>query len=185
VKNLTSMRNITSSFTSTTLFAFLACLICCAPKAVVTERPTVVYVVRHAEKLDPADQNSPLSAAGHERAAALSTTLARSGVQRIYATTLQRTQQTVAPLATLLDIAPVVLEPGAVEDLVMRITSGDRGLVVLVAGHSNTVPRIVQGLSGIAVDGIPEERFDRLFKVMIPPDGAATVEELRYGAPTP
>ncbi len=112
-------------------------------------------------------------------------TLSKAGVQRIYATLKLRTQQTVAPLAKELGLEPVLLDPNAVEELVARIKAEDSGRVVLVAGHSNTVPAIVKGLSGTEVDGIPEERFDRLFKVIIAPDGTATVEELRYGVPTP
>ncbi len=146
---------------------------------------TTIYVVRHAEKLDPTDPDTPLSPAGEERAQALSSTLAKAGVQRVYATTRKRTQQTVAPLAALRRLEVEVLEPGAVEQLVARIKTEDVGRVVLVAGHNNTVPTIVQALSGKAIDGIPEERFDRLFKVTIAPDGATTLEELRYGAPTP
>lgn len=168
-----------------TWLALLAFFICCAPKAVVQGQPTVVYVVRHAEKLDPADGNSPLSPAGEERARALARTLNDGGVQRIYATTLQRTQQTVAPLAEQLGLEPILLQPGATDELVARIKADDRGMVVLVAGHSHTVPGIVEGLSGVAVDGIPDGRFDRLFKVTIASDGRSALEELRYGPPTP
>ncbi|MBL0126844.1 MAG: histidine phosphatase family protein [Flavobacteriales bacterium] len=146
---------------------------------------TTIYVVRHAEKLDPADPDTPLSPEGEARARDLASTLARAGVQRIYATTRLRTQQTVAPLAQQRNLVPVILEPAATEELVARIKADDRGMVVVVAGHNNTVPVIVQGLSGVVVDGIPEDRFDRLFKVTIAPDGKATMEELRYGVPTP
>lgn len=156
-----------------------------APTAQAEPRPTVVYVVRHAEKLDPSARDSPLSAEGMERAEALALTLVKSGVQAIYATTLLRTQQTVAPLAERKDLTPVLLDPGATEELVRRIRTEHEGQVVLVAGHSNTVPGIVRALSGADIDGIPEERYDRLFKVTLAADAAATVEELRYGKPTP
>ncbi len=157
----------------------------CAPRAMAQQPVTTIYVVRHAEKLDPSDGNSPISPVGQERARALDIKLAKSGVERIYATTLQRTQQTVAPLADRLGVQPVLLEPGATDELVARILADDRGMVVLVAGHSNTVPGIVKALSGIEVGGIPEDRFDRLFKVVLAADAEPTVEELRYGAPTP
>ena len=146
--------------------------------------PATVILVRHAEKLDPMDRDSPLSPAGMERAEALADTLARTGVQVIHATTLQRTQQTVAPLAEREGLRPVLLDPGATEELVRLIRSGNEGQVVLVAGHNNTVPTIVRALSGADIGAIPENRYDRLFKVTIAGD-AATVEELRYGKPTP
>lgn len=146
---------------------------------------TTVYVVRHAEKLDPNDPESPLSPTGEERAEELARTLAKSGVQKIYATIKQRTQQTVAPLAAARDLEIIALLPDATTDLVAFILNEDRGRTVVVAGHSNTVPEIVKGLSGITVDGISEEQFDRLYKVELPQDGAPTVSVQRYGAETP
>lgn len=170
------------------VFALCCCLgmlMQCAPRVAAQSAVTTVYVVRHAEKLDPADGDSPISPVGEERAQALSVYLARAGVERIYATTLRRTQQTVAPLAARIDATPVVLDPFATEDLVRSIRTEDTGKVVLVAGHSNTIPGIIKALSGLEIDGIPEERFDRLYKVVLPPDGKNTVEELRFGVETP
>lgn len=145
---------------------------------------TTIYVVRHAEK-KTSDYDTPLSAAGEQRAQALAQKLAEAGVQRIYATTLQRTQQTVGQLAQRLALDVAVLEPNAVDSLVRRIKTEERGRVVLVAGHNNTVPVIVQGLSGRTVDPIPEHVFDRLYRVELPDDGPAVVTLLHYGEPTP
>ncbi len=157
----------------------------CAPRSVAQPPMTTVYVVRHAEKLEPANPDSPLSPEGEARAQELAKTLGKAGVQHIHVTSKWRTQQTAAPLAKQLDLELLIMEPGAVTELVAHIRAEDQGRVVLVVGHSNTVPDIVMALSGTDVGGIPEERFDRLFKVVIAPDGKSTVEELRYGAPTP
>lgn len=159
----------------------------CASTAATAQKGgmTTVYVVRHAEKLDPSDPESLLSPAGEARAQELARTLADAGVQKIYATTKARTQQTVAPLAAERDIEIIALLPDATEDLIGFIRTDDRGKVVLVAGHSNTVPAIVKGLSGQTVDGLSEEQFDRLFKVEIPAEGEPKVTVLRYGTPTP
>jgi broad specificity phosphatase PhoE len=145
---------------------------------------TTIYVVRHAEKLN-SDADTPLSEAGEQRAVDLATRLADAGVERIYATTLQRTQGTVARVAAAAGVEVKVLEPAAVDGLVALIQADDRGRVVLVAGHSNTVPAIVQALSGQAVEDIPEHVFDRLYRVDLPAKGAASVTLLQYGVPTP
>lgn len=158
---------------------------CAAQKpSTAAQEMTTIYVVRHAEKLT-SDFDTPLSLAGEQRAQALAEKLAEGGVQRIYATTRQRTQQTVRPLAERLKLDVVVMEPNAIDSLVRRIKKEDAGHVVLVAGHNNTVPSIVQGLSGSAVDAIPENVFDRLYRVELPAKGSATVTLLHYGAPTP
>ena len=158
----------------------------CAAQTSTSSSPnrTTVYVVRHAEKLDTSS-DTPLSSVGEERATALADRLGDANVQRIYATTLLRTQQTVDVLAKRLDLVPALVEPEAIVELVARIKAEDRGKVVLVAGHSNTVPAIVQGLSGKTIDAIPESQFDRLYRVVIEENGSAEVEVLQYGAATP
>lgn len=169
-------------------FLALSALFGCASHpatSVVQEGATIVYLVRHAEKLDPHDPDTPLSPVGEQRAKDLSTTLAKSGVRTIYATDRKRTQQTVAPLAALRGIEVNVLRAEDTAGLVERITTQDKGNVVVVAGHSNTVPGIVQALSGITVDGLSEEQFDRLFKVVLPAEGTPEVTVLRYGVETP
>jgi len=168
-------------------FAITAMLfIGCTSTSMTTSVPamTTIYVVRHAEKLTT-DHDTPLSPLGEARAKDLAEKLADAGVQRVYATTLQRTQQTVGPLAEARGLGIITMEPTAVDSLVHRIKTTDRGMVVLVVGHNNTVPAIVQGLSGQAVDPIPENVFDRLYRVELPEDGAAVVTLLSYGTPTP
>ena len=55
-----------------------------------------------------------------------------------------RTHQTVAPLAAQLGLEP--REVAAPAELIHQVLSGSGGEVVLVAGHSNTVPEIINGL---------------------------------------
>lgn len=171
---------------STFLVLAALCLFArCAPRAMPPPTHTTVFIVRHAEKQDASDPDSRLSAAGHARARELADRLKDEDVRYIYATTKVRTQETVAPLAQLRGITPVVLDPYALEELAVGIRTLAPGSAVLVAGHSNSVPDIVQRLSGQAVEAIPEHCFDRLYKVTMPRDGAATLEVLRFGAPTP
>ncbi|MFZ1331289.1 MAG: phosphoglycerate mutase family protein [Flavobacteriales bacterium] len=146
---------------------------------------TIVYVVRHAEKADASDPDTPLSNAGIVRAEALARKLANENVSRIYATTLQRTQQTVSPLAKAIGVTIVPLEPHDIGELVRRIKTDDKGTVIVVAGHSNTVPGIVQALNGTVVDPIEESQFDRLYKVVLSADGTSRVDLLHYGTGTP
>lgn len=54
--------------------------------------------------------NPPLTQDGHLQAEAVGTSLADAGISAIFATPLQRTQQTAAPLARALNIAPVIVE---------------------------------------------------------------------------
>ena len=52
--------------------------------------------------------------------------------------------------------------------------------VVLVVGHSNTVPAILKSLGHAPVVTVGEEDFDNLFIVTTQPSGAPTVVHLKY-----
>ena len=55
--------------------------------------------------------------------------------------------------------------------------------VVLVVGHSNTVPDLVAALCGCATDAMDETEYDRMSIVRFDADGRARLKVQRYGAP--
>ncbi len=150
-------------------------------------RPTVVYLVRHAEKAPSADNNPPLSEAGVRRAEALARTLGDAGVTAIYTTQFKRTTDTAAPLSARTGIAVTPLEvnhnnPQAyVEQLARDIAAKHGGKIVLVVSHSNTLPLIVERLSGKTVPAIRDDEYANLFVVTLPTQGAAATVRVQYG----
>lgn len=149
---------------------------------------TVVLVVRHAEKASDAE-DSPLADAGTQRAQALADAAADAGVAAIYTTQFRRSHETAAPLSQKAGVAvteaPVNLSnPGDYgRALAREILEKHAGQTVLVVAHANTVPLIIEGLSGRAGVGEGSEYQD-LFVVTIPPNGPARVLKARYGAPS-
>jgi phosphohistidine phosphatase SixA len=145
--------------------------------------PAVVLVVRHAEKeLLPKD-DPPLTAAGRERATELARVVeawTAGGVplRGVFASEVKRTQETLAPLAASTRIAVSVVAAKDTDGLVKQILAVDGGIVV-VAGHSNTLPARL-GALGAAGIMIADSEFDRLFAVTQPGPDARWVE-LRYG----
>ncbi|MGH7476720.1 MAG: SixA phosphatase family protein, partial [Longimicrobiales bacterium] len=152
---------------------------------------TTVIVVRHAERAAGDDADPPLSEAGHERARALLDVAARAGVEAVYTTQYRRTRETAVPLATALgvDITIVEVQPGQGEqharELAQRILNEQRGRVVLVVGHSNTAPLIVQALGAGPVPQLGESAYDNLYLVTVLRDGTARLIHARYGAQDP
>jgi broad specificity phosphatase PhoE len=57
-----------------------------------------IYIVRHAERLDQS-ADTPLSAAGHQRAKDLAEKLGKENIDSIFVSNYQRTRQTAQPLA--------------------------------------------------------------------------------------
>lgn len=138
-----------------------------------------LVVIRHAERLD-ATQNSPLSAAGLERAKVLASILRDLGVKAVYATQWQRTQQTVRPLADLLGVEVSVSKSDDVKDLIGQLKGKHANDIVVVAAHSDTVPEILAAYGYARGLTIGHDEYDNLFVVVPKGAGPATVLRLRY-----
>ena len=139
----------------------------------------MVYVVRHGEKLD--DSKDPvLSPTGEARAARLAGLLAASGVKTIYTTQYRRTILLAAPLARKLDITPNIMPAADTAALVKKIKSHGPDDIVLVVGHSNTVPEILKALGHAGEIKIEETDFDNLFVLVPRTAGAPALVRLKY-----
>lgn len=146
---------------------------------------TTVIVVRHAEKnIEPGNPDPDLSPAGQTRAQEIARIFGDSGVQAIYATQYKRTQQTVAPLSAHVGVPVVTVDAKQSTELAKRILSNNRGQTVFIVGHNNTVPEIVNILSGENFPIIPESEYDNMFIVTMYRFGKAKVLKVKYGAPT-
>ena len=177
-----------------TLALVLCFAACAAPQsarvAPVTAGATTVVVVRHAEKSTDDPRDPSLSAAGQERAVALSDVLKQAGVTDIYVTQYKRTRQTAELLAKQAGISilerPITSANSATyaRDLTQEILTRSAGRGVLIVGHSNTVPDIVKSLSGVTVPAITDPEYDHIFVVVIPTSGSPRLMQLRFGRPT-
>ena len=155
--------------------------VCLVPVALHSQAPaTVVYLVRHAEKADDGSDDPLLTADGTHRSQVLAGLLADAGITRILSSDFNRTRDTAAPVAEALGLEVEIYDPRALDELADRLRgSGER---VLVSGHSNTTPALVELLGGVPGEAIREaDEYDRLYVVVMGPDGASTVL-LRYGS---
>ena len=122
-----------------------------------------------------------LAPAGRERAVALARLIGASGVSAIFTSQFRRTKETVEPLAELIGIAPQLTpQPAAWAE---RARSGQFGTVLLVAGHSDTVPAMLAALGVAPPPAIGEAEFDNLFVTDTGRGGSPALLRLRYGAP--
>ncbi len=165
------------------LFATAVATVSCSagPQAAMPEpEPVVVYLVRHAEKVD-ASADPALSAEGTERAQLLAHILADAGITQIHSTDYERTRQTGAPLAEQLGMDIASYDPRDLPGFAARLraTPGRH----LVLGHSNTTPDLVAALGGDPMGAIDEAaEYDRLYSVVILGDKTVSTL-LRYGVP--
>jgi broad specificity phosphatase PhoE len=124
---------------------------------------TTVILVRHAERLNATDTTS-LSVPGRRRADTLAHVVGSAGIQVIYVSNRVRTQQTAAPTAAALGLTPVVLAVQDTNGLVDSIRARS-GQVILVVGHSDTLPIIMRKLGVASPPSIASGSFDNLFVV--------------------
>jgi broad specificity phosphatase PhoE len=146
-----------------------------------------VLVVRHAEKT--ADQQV-LTEAGRARAQRLAAMLKDSGIAAIYSTDTRRTRDTVEPLAGALKLKVELYDTGAsmsgevdARPFVAKLEKDHPKDVVLVVGHSNTIPNLLAALGCAEKVVLADGEYDNLFVVVPKADGVATLLRLRYWQP--
>jgi phosphohistidine phosphatase SixA len=151
---------------------------------------TTVYLVRHAEKAAEPAADPPLLESGIKRAEELARKLGKAGIKTIYTSQYLRTQQTAEPLAKQLGIAATVipvkmsatnpreLSPEYLTEMAERVYSNSGG-IVLIVGHSNTVPEIIKALGVPTAPAIEETVFDDLFIVQVYAKGKAKMARLK------
>ena len=153
-----------------------------------SQATTTVIFVRHAEKAALPADDPGLSEAGKLRAAELARQLVDAdvvaGVDAIYSTSFRRTEETVLPVATALDLPITSYDASNTETIMDEIVREHKGKIVLVVGHGNTVPALIGNMGASKnVPSIDEDEYDNIYVVSIPWFGKTKTIRLRYGAP--
>lgn len=145
--------------------------------------PALFFLVRHAEKADDGTSNPPLNAQGQARAKALQEMLSGAGIDAIYTTPYLRNISTVKPLADSVGLPAQEYDPNL--DLVTLIDSlraAHPGERVLICGHSNTVPGMLNVLAGRnRYEPLAEMEYGHLFLAAVPLDGPAAISMVTFG----
>ena len=149
-------------------------------------QPSTIILVRHAEKAAAPANDPVLTPAGEQRARDLLTALADAHVTAIITTQLQRTQLTAKPLADSAKITPMIVTAVAdtkahAEGVAAKAKSAPAGSVVLIVGHSNTIPAIIAALGGPRVPDICDPEYSKLFVLELGPSGPPKLVRAKYG----
>lgn len=149
--------------------------------------PVAIFIVRHAEKETDVGRDPNLNEAGRSRAGTdLVELLDGAPIDAAYVTQWRRTQQTAAPLLERLGLEPEVVETddGFEAALARRLLTEHPGETLLVVGHSNTNPALIEAL-GAPPPTIDDHDYDDVYLVLFPAVGDARLVRLGYGRPTP
>ena len=123
------------------------------------------YVMRHLHT--PAGVGDPdLTAECQRYAVAVSGWFRRDPPDVIYVSSPKRARQTAAPLAARLKLTPKIYDPKDSAALVAAVKA-EHG-TVLIVGHSNTVPDIIEQLDGTRPAPLVHEDFGDIWHIAGP-----------------
>ena len=153
-----------------------------------SQATTTVIFVRHAEKAAVPEDDPSLSAAGQRRAAELKRQLVEAdvvaGIDAVYATSYRRTEETARPIAEALELSLNSYDANDTEAIMEHIVRKHKGKIILVVGHSNTLPALIGNMGASKkVPPIAEDEYDNIYIVSIPWFGKTKTIRLRYGDP--
>jgi broad specificity phosphatase PhoE len=173
--------------TRATRIAAIAMVMVVSSLSRMAAQTTTVILVRHAEKAATPPDDPPLTAAGEARARELWEALKDARVTAIITTQFARTRATAQPTATALGVTPDVVNAAGTnhpQDVAAAVRK-HAGQTVLVVGHSNTVPSIIEALGATKPAAICDGEYDNLYIVTLGADGKAGVVRSKFGARAP
>lgn len=153
-----------------------------------SQATTTIIFVRHAEREANGGDNPHLSEAGRRRVAELTRQLVDAdvvaGIDAIYATPFRRSQETAQPLAEALHLPINNYDAADTETVLETILKNHKGKIILVIGHSDTLPELIANLGASKkVPPIDELEYDNIYIISIPWFGKTKTIRLRYGEP--
>jgi len=149
--------------------------------------PTVVIIVRHADKAAAPANDPPLTAIGAERAQALAEFLKDARVGAVLHTPTTRTRETARPTAERFGITPEIIPGGSMQVVsaaIVEMVRKHAGQTILVVGHSNTVMPWIAALGGPQRENLCDHHYDGIYTLVLD-GGSARLVEGRYGPPNP
>jgi broad specificity phosphatase PhoE len=148
------------------------------------QKPTIIYVVRHAEKVttDITNKDPLLTEKGQKRALDLAKKLKKQKLSAIYCTDYQRIKLTAQPISEKQNIIIQIYNPKNLKAFAEKLLQENKSKKVLIVGHSNTVLETIEALGGKRpIASISDNEYDYFFSIKISVDGLVEVESGRYG----
>ena len=139
------------------------------------DKATKVFFIRHAEVQNDGTDNPKLSEEGMQRAKKWSEVFHDEKLDKIYSTKLKRTQAVAWSVAHDKGLMNVIgYNPDDFNVDTFKVNN--MGKNVLVVGHSNTIPAMINQLTGTThLKDIDENDFGKLFIVTLYPGKPSTV----------
>jgi phosphohistidine phosphatase SixA len=153
----------------------ILCLVC----AGIGFSQTTIILTRHAEKVESKDRDPGLSFEGQQRAKKLASTLSVLPLTAIYSTDYVRTKGTVEPLAEAKHLEIQLYDPRDAR-FIENVLIKEKGGMVVISGHSNTIPTMINQLAHTNYPSYSEKEYDNLVFVILQPENEPMVIWLKH-----
>ena len=143
---------------------------------------TQIYIIRHTEKADETAEDPELSAAGIERAKYWKKVLQHIHFDQVFTTDFVRNIQTAELISSDSSIKPELYYPMSFD--VLKFINLIKGEKVLIIGHSNTIPDMVNRLiDETKYPPMSHENYNVLYVVTINKNGDTSSTMLHIEKP--
>jgi len=150
-------------------------------KEVVKKEASTFFLVRHAEK-EKDTTNPSLTAAGNQRAKELARLLSEVKLSAVYSTNYNRTKETAQPTSIDKNLLINEYNPSEQAAFATEVLAQHPRGKVLIVGHSNTIPALVNIFLGEEVyPSLSDSDYDNLYVLTVYEKGDAEVVVLKYG----
>ncbi|MEM7104427.1 MAG: phosphoglycerate mutase family protein [Bacteroidota bacterium] len=127
---------------------------------------TTFYLVRHAEKMSDGTKDPPLNDAGEKRSLLLADLFSEVDFDAIYTSDFKRTRSTATPISDKQDKVITLYDPHNLDNFKKHLFQNHKGQQVLIVGHSNTTPNLVNKIIGKEKhEQLDESEYDKIFIV--------------------
>lgn len=145
---------------------------------------TQIYILRHTEKVDETSEDPVLSAQGIERAKYWKKVLQHTEFDQVFTTEFKRNIQTAELIAAESSVKPELYYPMSFD--VLKFLNLIKGQKVLIIGHSNTIPDMVNRLiDETKYPPMSHENYNILYTITINENGETSSSMLHIEMPMP
>jgi len=128
-------------------------------------KTTTIYFIRHAEKVDNS-KDPDLSESGIIRTNHWNEVFSSIRFDAVYSTNFKRTLQTAAPIAKKNSTEIKIYDPKTID--IEKMKKENLGQTILIVGHSNTTPDLVNKLINQTIfSAIEDTTFGNLYIVTV------------------
>jgi broad specificity phosphatase PhoE len=111
-----------------------------------SDQATTLLFIRHAEKTRDGNADPGLTEQGKLRAIHWAEVFKDAGLDAVFSTDTKRTKSTAKPTANEYNFDVVVYNTRTID--IVQFAIDNQGKTILVVGHSNTIPNLVNALLG-------------------------------------